>query len=402
MESLKVWSSRWRMVINCQKNKTEYICFGTAEKNTNIPQTMKLGNKEINKVPETKVLGVLIDEKLSYQAHSQMILNRLLGKWAVICKYSNNHWGFSQKIIAQITKSIILSILHYAGLVWITNKNLAEIESLWYRIIKAATGAVFNVRKCIAEVIIGLPPLKIQNKINTVKHYMKLNINPDPEDKVRELIHLCYTNQQNKQIPIELSSSLKEVFKFLAWKSEICPQHFTENDERIVSNNRIDEFLNLTTKSCSYTKNQMTKYTEKIWSTCLKNELNMNGFHHIPKPSCKGISIPKNTTRHNEVVLMSLFYTNNLFNSNVYRHTYSVESPLCRRCKQTEETPYHIIMECSEKSNEARQILLQVLKEEEFLTEDCTTLLNGSRHEPFVKICLDIIAQEKYCVQVNL
>ena len=402
MESLKVWSSRWRMVINCQKNKTEYICFGTAEKNTNIPQTMKLGNKEINKVPETKVLGVLIDEKLSYQAHSQMILNRLLGKWAVICKYSNNHWGFNQKIIAQITKSIILSILHYAGLIWITNKNIAEIESLWYRIIKAATGAVFNVRKCIAEVIVGLPPLKIQNKINTVKHYLKLNINPDPEDKVRELIERCYAKQQNKQVPVQLSSSLKEVFKFLAWKSEICPQHFTEDDKSIVSNNRIEEFLNLTTKACSYTKNQMTKYTEKIWSTCLKNELNMDGFHHIPKPSCSTLSIPKNTTRHDEVVLMSLFYTNNLFHSNLYRHTYLVESPLCRRCKQTEETPYHIIMECTEKSNEARQKLLQAVKEEEPLTEDCTTLLNGSRHEPFIRICLDILAQEEYSVQVNL
>ena len=402
MESLKVWSSQWRMVINCQKNKTEYVCFGTAEKTANIPETVKLGNKEINRVTETKVLGVMIDEKLNYQTHSEMVLNRLLGKWAMICKYSNNQWGFSQKIIAQVTKSLILSILHYAGSIWITNKNITEIESLWYRIVKAATGAVFNVRKCIAEVIIGLPPLTIQNKINTVKHYMKLNINPDPEDKVRELIRTCYINQQTKKIPVELSSSLKEVFKFLAWKSEICPQHFTENDKSIVSNNRIDKFLNLTTKSCSYTKNQINRYTEKIWSNTLRNEFNMNGFHHIPIPSCSNIPIPRNTSRHDEVVLMSLMYTNNLFHSNLYRHTYLVESPLCRRCKEKEETPYHVILECSEKSYEARKILLQVLNREELMIEDCTTLLNGSRHAPFIKICLDILAQDDYSVQVNL
>ena len=99
---------------------------------------------------------------------------------------------------------------------------------------------------------------------------------------------------------------------------------------------------------------------------------------------------------------MSLMYTNNLFHSNLYRHTYLVESPLCRRCKEKEETPYHVILECSEKSDEARKILLQVLNREELMIEDCTTLLNGSRHAPFIKICLDILAQDDYSVQVNL
>ena len=229
MQSLKNWSRRWRMVINCQKNKTEYIKFGTAGKDTDtIPETMKLGEKDIRRVTETKVLGLIVDDKLSYSAQCQTVLNRLLGKWAMVCKYANNHWGFKLNVIRQITTSLILSILHYAGLIWLSNINIAEIESLWYKIVKASTGAVFNVRKSIAEVIIGIPPISIQKKINKIKHYLKLNLNPAPQDKVRDLIAECFYNQENKRIPVELTLSLNETFKFLNWKCEFYPKQFTQ------------------------------------------------------------------------------------------------------------------------------------------------------------------------------
>ena len=403
MESLKCWSSKWRMVINCSKNKTEYICFSTAERSdSNIPITMKLGDKDISKVDETKVLGVIVDAKLTYIPHSQMIYKRLLGKWAKICKYSNNHWGFNQRIIGQIARTLFLTSMHYAGIIYMSNKNMEDIESLWYKVVKSATGAVFNLRKSIAEVIIGLPPLRIQNTVNKIKHYLKLNINPAAEDMVRSLVETCYSNSHRKSIPVELTSSLKETYKFLTWKMEKCPNNFTDNDKSIVENCAIREYFKLSTKACSYTKTQIQKYTEKIWFSSLKNELNFQGFQHIPKPSCNRLPIPNNTSRKEEVILMSLFYPNNLFNSFLYKETYLVESPLCRSCKQQEETPYHLILQCSDKAEQARAILNQVISEEELLVEDCTTLLNGSRHPPFIKICVEILNKYDYKVTVNL
>ena len=99
---------------------------------------------------------------------------------------------------------------------------------------------------------------------------------------------------------------------------------------------------------------------------------------------------------------MSLFYPNNLFNSNLYRNTYLVESPLCRKCHQAEETPYHIIFECSDKSDDARTLLEQELGEDELQLEDTVTLLNGSRHQRFLTLCLDILAEQTYTEHVDL
>ena len=78
LECIHLWTRRWRMKVNCNKNKTEIICFNTAERNKAlIPDSFKLGDEVIYKVSETKVLGLKIDEELSYKPHSQDILRSI-------------------------------------------------------------------------------------------------------------------------------------------------------------------------------------------------------------------------------------------------------------------------------------------------------------------------------------
>lgn len=401
MKSLDNWTRKWRMVVNCQPDKTEYICFGISDKNSQaMPNSVPLGNKVIKRVTQTKVLGLIVDEKLTYTPHSKNVYNKLAGKWVNMCKYSNKHWGFNQKVITQIAKTFFLTSLHYAGHIWMNSKNTQEIEQLWYKIMKSAIGATFNIRKSVAEIILGIPPLSIQNNINKVKHYLKLNIKPAPEDRLRQYIKRCYSNSH--PTPVELASSMKEVFKFLLWKSENWSNQFTVQDKIIIEGRRYEEYFSLTPKACTYTKDSITKYTEKIWLSRVRNEFILEGYHHTPKPSCSRLPIPTNTSRRDEVLIMSLMYSNNLFNSHIYRHTYLVESPLCRKCKQEEETPYHIILQCSDQSQEARRLLGEILAEEELQQEDSITLLNGSRHPVFLRLCLDILSENNYCDHVDL
>jgi len=86
-----------------------------------------------------------------------------------------------------------------------------KIESAWYRTIKAALGAVFNVRISTAEMILGVLPLTISNKVNSVKHLLKLNIFPDIEDPLKKLINA--QTQLGSYSP--LTGKIKDVFQFL-------------------------------------------------------------------------------------------------------------------------------------------------------------------------------------------
>ena len=79
-----------------------------------------------------------------------------------------------------------------------------------------------------------------------------------------------------------------------------------------------------------------------------------------------------------------------------------IASPLCQKCHQVEETPYHIILQCSNRANEARKMLQEVMSTEEVEQEDYITILNGSRHQKFIKLCLEILSHGNYREEIVL
>ena len=71
LDGIHKWTKKWRMVINCQKNKTEIICFNSPK--CKPPQSFKLGEDEIHTVTSSKVLGVILDKDLNYEEHSKSV-----------------------------------------------------------------------------------------------------------------------------------------------------------------------------------------------------------------------------------------------------------------------------------------------------------------------------------------
>ena len=394
---LHKWSKKWRMIINCDPNKTEYICFGSDKTENPIPETIQLGDKTIKRVSQTKVLGLIMDENLSYIPHCEEIHKRLLGKWAQICQYSNSKWGFNQRVLTRIIQTIFIPIMQYAGHIYLHRRTLEIINKIWYKLIKSTIGATFNVKQEIAEVILGLPPPKLQTSINQLKHYLKLNITKIPEDKFKEVI----TSNLNSDAQLaEIQNSVKEVYKFLQWKVVKYPEKFNPVDLNIISRNEVKQFHELSAESCKYTKTQIKNYTEKLWAQTIKNQQIIAGDTVIAIPKCESLPIPNHTDRSDEVLLMSLFYPNNLMNSFVYRHTYNAESPLCPRCNLEEETPYHVIIECNDKYQEMQNIAHGILGEA--AQEDhCNTLINCSRESKFIKCALEILKERPFRRNIN-
>ena len=154
-------------------------------------------------------------------------------------------------------------------------------------------------------------------------------------------------------------------------------------------------------RSGSFTLNHIKKYTEKYWYDKLRNESLVEGEPHIAKPSCSRIPIPTTASRTDEVILMSLMYPQNLMNSFVYRHTYCVESPICPQCGLEEQTPFHVVCECNQYSEEIRQCIIETLGEE-VLQEDTITLLNCSRHPRFIELCLQVIREGEFRREIKL
>jgi len=352
------WSITWRMIINCDPGKTELIGFGTAENDAKLlPMSFHLGSNKILFVEKTKVLGLIMDRKLTYIDHAKDINRKILGRWATICKYTNRNWGFRQHVIVRLIEVLIYSRIHYAGTVWINNRSIKEIESAWYRTIKAALGAVFNVRISTAEMILGVLPLTISNKVNSVKHLLKLNIFPDIEDPLKKLINT--QTQLGSYSP--LTGKIKDVFQFLSWKSSIHPEHFTKEDQNIINNHDLEKFSSLSIKGCSYSKSVMKHYSEQLWQSSINSQYQLEGYTEAPTVSTTKLKFPPKTSRQLETLFLSLFYPNNIMNEFLHRFNSSkFDSPLCE-CGRGEQNSLHLLIFCPDIQLKKRNSMSELL-----------------------------------------
>ena len=403
LDSLKNWSRKWRLKINCDKNKTEIICFNSAEKDKSlIPNTFKLGSKDIHRVSETKVLGVIIDDDLTYKSHGEMIYKALLGRWATICRYTNKHWGFKVHVMLLLLKTLFLSKIWYADHIWQTKENTQDINKLLYRMMKSITGAVLNINQNVAEILLGLPSIQTQTRIHNVKHLLKIINTPVQNDVYKEF--LSSTFNQGLKIPKVIHRKYKDLFNFLEWKLALYPNHFTNRDKVIVSGKKYHEFTTLSMKSCTYTSKMMKTYTEEtLWAQSIRNQFQLDGYSSLPTPSCDAIPIPRDINRNTEVQLLSLFYKNNLLNQSIY-NLGRVPSPLCSYCHDEEETSDHLLFRCTYINQQLRHDAYKNYRNALKLSEDRVEpdayigLLNACKDEKFIRSCVEIVK----CINIKV
>ena len=392
LDALNTWANKWRMIINCLPNKTEVMCFGTAEKDRSlIPSQFKLGDQYIKLVKSTKVLGITLDEDLTFLEHSIDVYKKLITRWNLIKIYCNRNWGFTQKVMVELTRTLFLSCLFYGSHLWMNQKNMKDINSLYYKILKSTVGAVFNVRQSITEIILGLPPVTIQNKVNQIKHYLKIIINEVPEDPLLKTIqNLTAFNS----IPTDMHSMFRSVYKFLRWKLQLRPEQFSQEDQTIIQQSDFTKF-HLLSPSCGlYTKNLINRYTELLWAASIENEFLNDGQSVIPKPSYTPLVIKPSADRKTEVMLMSMFYDNNLLNSFLYRHSIrDITSPLCH-CGSEDQTAAHVVLRCELVDQDLRSRAKNCLASAGDNEGSSIGLLNLSRDEEFMDILYKIIYKQ--------
>ena len=77
---INTWCKKWRLKVNCSVNKTEAIIVKAKEEAPIIPN-LKIGDREILYVKQSKVLGILIDENLKFSTHASAQLRNCWYTW---------------------------------------------------------------------------------------------------------------------------------------------------------------------------------------------------------------------------------------------------------------------------------------------------------------------------------
>ena len=127
-----------KLILNIEK--TNYILFGTQ---TTIEHNLKLyyRNKEINRVSNTKFLGVFVDEKLSWNNHIDNLCKTLSKNIGILYRLQ----FLPQNVLTFLYHSLVSSHVNYCNIVWgfTTKKNIERIHKLQKRGIRIITHSPF-------------------------------------------------------------------------------------------------------------------------------------------------------------------------------------------------------------------------------------------------------------------
>ena len=138
-----------------------------------------------------------------------------------------------------------------------------------------------------------------------------------------------------------------------------------------------------------------------MWSDALKNEFQNEGQTVIPQPSCSPLKINLGTDRKTEVMMMSMFYKNNLLNSFLNRlNLPEVSSALCH-CGVEDQTPYHILLRCQIVNEDLRSDAMNCVQAAAE-GEESTVLLNLSRDHNFMNILYEIMHTQKHLLRSSI
>ena len=116
------WFKLWRLVINCDPNKTEIIILRT-QKSDQIDHTVvppvHIGKKRLCYVAKSKVLGVTIDEDLSFVQHANLTVRYYWFAWFKISNNTSRKRVINTATLLLLFKTFILTKLLYAAPVWL-------------------------------------------------------------------------------------------------------------------------------------------------------------------------------------------------------------------------------------------------------------------------------------------
>ena len=355
-EHLSEWCNKWRLKVNCDKNKTECLIIkplNEKEGNT-IPYTfpnLKINGKEINYVQKTKVLGLVVDEKLNFESHANEKIRQCWYTWHRITRNTTRFYGLNISSLVILFKCVVLTKLLYAAPVWMKH-NLHRFNHFYSRVCLKISGATHFPAQNLTLLAMGLEPLSVLYDVLATKFSLKslhsdtnmrglmLQIEESKDHPFHHHIVLVkkYLNHHNCENTytrgLELLSQMEE-----------STTHYTKDD--------IDNFKNVLWKDFLIQANN-----EKIVDMLTLSSLSSINFN----PTNHKQLFPRTASRKTDTKIMDLLHGHSLaFNS--FRYTLKlIMEKSCNLCGVKDDN-LHQLMDCVKFNSSYREPLMELNRE---------------------------------------
>ena len=154
LNAVEYWCRTWRIQLNGTKAKIVpnnlYV---------NIP-VFKLRGEKCKKGYETNILGLTVEDSLSFKRHAEKITARCKGSWKDLRIPCNKKWGLSRNTLVLLYKTLIVPTLLYCAPAW-ANQNTKKLECFQSFVNGDVLETRYYPNSSATEVLLGIPPIDI-------------------------------------------------------------------------------------------------------------------------------------------------------------------------------------------------------------------------------------------------
>lgn len=359
---LSAWCFRWRLAVNCDKDKTEAIIIKSKNspiQDSSIPK-LRIGNNEIAYVGKSKVLGITIDDDLNFQKHAKATLSACWNTWHKLSGKTTRKHGLNCSSLTLLFKTAVLTKLLYASPVWLSY-NQSTFKDFFARAMLRILGSQFYAPNPVSQVLLNLPPLAVIFELVVVKFYLKC---------LSQLDHI-------KSLILQLEETPRHpYYKHVIWTKNYFL--WKKQDKKLT---RSIVFTQIETSELFYSQQLMLKFQSKIWNVIISN----NSIEHFIEDTelewlteeqisdlVKTENLPLNfifqraDKRIDDTNMLDFLHGRCLRFQNFKKSVTKdiTASSICLDCNEDDDSPFHKLFICEQFKGNFRDNLINQLKPE--------------------------------------
>ena len=145
VSSVVTWSQEWKLNLNAEKSE---VCpFSTWSNDSSWNPTIFIGNQKICINTTPRLLGIILDRSLTFNAHMKKLTTSLASSIRIIRATAHTSWGWRHSTLKIAFHALVRSKLDCAAPAWhpwLSETNLTNLDRLQNRSLRLITGQLVS------------------------------------------------------------------------------------------------------------------------------------------------------------------------------------------------------------------------------------------------------------------